>query len=122
MALVLASLGDGLGVAIEAVGGGLTFAAVMVWVAPRLLSPLGAIVERKSELGDTLLAVCLVLFLLSAFAMDAIGIHAVLRRLPPGNRDAPRPTGGRTKCEARALRRRIPAADVLHILGAQIPS
>lgn len=77
IALVLASLGAGPMVAIKAVGGGLAFAFVMVAVAPRYLKHLGAIAERENNVSGTLLAICLILFLLSAYAMDSIGIHAV---------------------------------------------
>lgn len=77
IALVLASLGDGPGVAVEAIGGGLSFALVMIFLAPKLLAPLGRIAERAGDTSQTVLAIALILFLLCAFAMDAIGIHAV---------------------------------------------
>ena len=77
IALVLASLGEGPWVAIEAVGGGFGFALLMVWLAPRLLAPLAAMAERSGGVDERLVAISLVLFLLSAFAMDAAGIHAV---------------------------------------------
>lgn len=77
IALVLASLGAGPIVAIKAVGGGLAFAFVMVVIAPRYLKHLGTIAERENGVSGTLLAICLILFLLSAYAMDSIGIHAV---------------------------------------------
>jgi Kef-type K+ transport system membrane component KefB len=77
LAIVLASFGDGSGVAIKAIGGGAAFALLMVFVAPRLLAPLGRIAEREGEVSLTLLAAALMLFMLCAYAMDAIGIHAV---------------------------------------------
>ncbi len=77
IALVLASLGAGPMVAVKAVGGGLAFAFVMVAVAPRYLARLEIIAEREKGVSSTLLAICLILFLLSAYAMDSIGIHAV---------------------------------------------
>ncbi|WDF73220.1 cation:proton antiporter [Novosphingobium sp. KACC 22771] len=76
VALVLASLGAGSTVAIKAAGGGLTFALVMVLIAPRVLAPLG----RRADIhgvGEGLLALVLGLFLLCAWAMDACGMHAV---------------------------------------------
>lgn len=76
IAIVLASFGDGAGVAVLAIGGGLCFAVVMIWGAPRLLAPLGRKAERQG-VDDDVLAIALILFLLSAWAMDAIGIHAV---------------------------------------------
>lgn len=77
VALVLASLGEGASLAWKAVGGGLAFAAVMIWIAPRFLRRLGAVHARHGEVSGGLLGTVLVLFLLSAFAMDAVGIHAV---------------------------------------------
>jgi Kef-type K+ transport system membrane component KefB len=76
IAIVLASLGDGPGVAVKAIGGGLAFAVLMIWIAPRLLAPLAHMAEREG-VSEKLIAITLILFLLSAFAMDAIGIHAV---------------------------------------------
>jgi Kef-type K+ transport system membrane component KefB len=73
IAVVLASFGDGPEVAAAALGGGLTFALFAVLLAPRLLAPLG----RGGEITEGRLAVAILLFLLAAFAMDAIGIHAV---------------------------------------------
>ncbi len=76
IALVLASFGDGPQVAVLAIGGGLAFALFMVLLAPRLLRGLSARAEQGG-LDESLLALVLVLFLLSAWAMDAVGIHAV---------------------------------------------
>ncbi len=76
IALVLASFGDGPQVAVLAIGGGLAFALFMVLLAPRLLRGLSARSEQGG-LDESLLALVLVLFLLSAWAMDAVGIHAV---------------------------------------------
>ena len=73
VALVLASLGAGAQTAWHAVLGGGLFALVMVTLAPRLLARL----DRGGPAGDGQLAWVLVLFLLSAFAMDGAGMHAV---------------------------------------------
>ncbi|GGB72039.1 cation:proton antiporter [Blastomonas aquatica] len=78
LAIVLASFGDGPGVAIKAIAGGAAFAAFMLIYGRRLLAPLGRIAERDGKVTHTMLAVVLVLFMLAAFAMDFIGIHAVL--------------------------------------------
>lgn len=76
IAIVLASLGDGPMVAWLAIGGGITFAAVMIFAAPRLLEPLAA---RAALYGvdHQVLAGALGAFLIAAWLMDAIGIHAV---------------------------------------------
>jgi Kef-type K+ transport system membrane component KefB len=49
---------------------------MLLW-GRRLLAPLGTAVEAKGEMSMTVLAVTLILFCLSAFLMDAIGIHAI---------------------------------------------
>jgi Kef-type K+ transport system membrane component KefB len=77
IALVLASFGDGPIVAISAIGGGIAFAALMVFVGPRALAYLMPQANATGEGDHAILAVALVLFMLSAWAMDAIGIHAV---------------------------------------------
>jgi Kef-type K+ transport system membrane component KefB len=77
IALVLASLGDGAGTAIRAIGGGLAFAIVMIWIAPSQLKRLATMADRNGGTDGGVLAIVLILFLLSAWAMDAAGIHAV---------------------------------------------
>ncbi len=77
LAVVLATFGAGPGVAVLAIGGGVTYAVFMLVFGRWLLSPLGRAVERKGEMSMTVLAITLMLFCLSAFLMDAIGIHAI---------------------------------------------
>lgn len=77
LAVVLATFGDGAPVAIKAILGGVTFAVFMLTVAPRLLAPLGRMVEREGKVTPMVLAIVLTLFMLSAFLMDWVGIHAV---------------------------------------------
>jgi Kef-type K+ transport system membrane component KefB len=77
VALVLASLGEGYDLAIKAVTGGTLFAIVMLFIAPRLLHRLRDVAERRGGVDNGLLGIVLVLFLLSAFFMDAAGMHAV---------------------------------------------
>jgi len=77
IAIVLATLGSGPGSAVLAIGGGLGFALLMIFAAPRLLAPLGIEAEEVGEVSDRVLATALILFMLCAWAMDAIGIHAV---------------------------------------------
>lgn len=77
LAVVLATFGDGAPVAIKAIAGGLGFALLMLTLGPRLLAPLGKRVEREGRLTPMTLGLVLILFMLSAFAMDWIGIHAV---------------------------------------------
>ena len=77
LAVVLATFGGGPGVAILAIGGGLAWAALVMLVGPRLLAPLARAVERDGELGPAPFAVVLIAFCVSAFLMDAVGIHAI---------------------------------------------
>lgn len=77
LAMVLASFGDGPGVAIKAIIGGASFAAFMLVFGRKLLAPLGRMTERRGHLTHSMLAAVLMLFMFCAFAMDYIGIHAV---------------------------------------------
>jgi Kef-type K+ transport system membrane component KefB len=82
LAVVLASFGAaGSGVAYTAIVGGIVFAALMIFVMPRILAPLAQRVERDSAAGKplntTIFAVVMALFMLSAYTADAIGLHAV---------------------------------------------
>ena len=77
LAIVLATFGGGPGVAVLAIGGGLLFALFIVFVGRKLLAPLGRMVEEKGEMSHTVLAIVMICFFLSAFVMDAVGIHAI---------------------------------------------
>lgn len=77
LAIVLASFGGSWGGACLAIGGGVAYALFMVFIGSRLLRRLAAHVRPDQPLSPTVLAVVLVLFCLSAWSMDAIGIHAV---------------------------------------------
>jgi Kef-type K+ transport system membrane component KefB len=77
LAIVLASFGKGWEQAWLAIGGGAAFAAFMLVVGRRMLRRLADHVLPGQPLSATLLAVVLAIFSLCAFAMDAVGIHAV---------------------------------------------
>ncbi|MGF6526971.1 cation:proton antiporter [Variovorax sp. PvP013] len=77
LAIVLASFNGSWGGAYAAIGGGIAYALFMIFIGSRLLKRLARHVRPDAPLGSTLLATVLALFALSAFAMDAIGIHAV---------------------------------------------
>mgnify|MGYP001157843107 CR=1 FL=1 len=81
LAVVLASFGMGSGLAITAIGGGVLFAGVVIFVLPRLLAPLGRMAEQQvrdhQAISPTLLSIVLMLFMLATFTTDAIGLHAV---------------------------------------------
>jgi Kef-type K+ transport system membrane component KefB len=77
LAIVLASFGGAWGGAYSAIGGGIAYALFMVFIGSRLLRRLARHARPDAPLSASLLAFVLVLFCLSAFAMDAIGIHAV---------------------------------------------
>lgn len=81
VAVVLAGLGAGAGIAVLAIAGGTVLAAVLILLGPRLFAPLGRLAERQHEAGQplspTVLAVSLMLCTLSAYVSDIIGLHAV---------------------------------------------
>jgi len=77
LALVLATFGGGPGVAVLAIGGAVAYAIFLVLFGRKLLAPLGRAVEARGEMSMNVLAITLMLFCLSAFFMDAIGIHGI---------------------------------------------
>jgi Kef-type K+ transport system membrane component KefB len=77
LAVVLASFGGSWTGAWLAIGGGIGSALFMLLVGRRLLARLADHARPGEPLSPTLLAIVLALFCLSAWAMDAIGIHAV---------------------------------------------
>lgn len=77
LALVLATFGGGPGVAGLAIGGGLLWVLFVTTLGPRILAPLGRMVERDGEMTTSTLALVILAFCVSAFLMDAVGIHAI---------------------------------------------
>jgi Kef-type K+ transport system membrane component KefB len=81
LAVVLASFGAGASIAYVAIVGGIALAAFMILVMPHLLAPIAHWAEREAAQqkprNSTILAIVLTLFMLSAYAADAIGLHAV---------------------------------------------
>lgn len=77
LAVVLATFGAGPGVAVLAIVGGISFALFVIFLGPKLLAPLGRMVEEKGEMSYTVLAIVMICFFLAAFVMDAVGIHAI---------------------------------------------
>jgi len=77
LAIVLATFGAGAGVAVKAIVSALAFAVLMIGFGPRLFARLGRQAEAKGGIDNQTLGIVLMLFLLSAFAMDWAGMHAV---------------------------------------------
>lgn len=77
LAVVLASFGAGSALAIKTIAGGVAFASVVLLLGPRLLAPLGRIVEREGKISPTIMSITLMAFMLCAFIADGIGLHAV---------------------------------------------
>ncbi|MBO9623586.1 MAG: cation:proton antiporter [Sphingomonas sp.] len=77
LALVLATFGSGPGVAVIAIAGAVLYTGFMILFGRKLLAPLGRAVEARGEMSTQVLAITMLLFCLSAFLMDAIGIHAI---------------------------------------------
>lgn len=77
LAIVLASFGGSWTGAYLAIAGGVLFGVFMLTIGPRLLRRLASGLRADKPLPHTVFALVLALFCLGAFAMDAIGIHAV---------------------------------------------
>lgn len=77
LAIVLASFGGSWMGAYAAIGGGIAFAIFMTTIGHRLLRRLAVGLSPDAPLPSSVLAAVLALFSVSAFAMDAVGIHAV---------------------------------------------
>ncbi len=77
LAVVLATFGDDATIAIRAIGGGVIYATLMLTLGRRLLVRLGRATESAGKITPSILAVTLMLFMLGAWAMDVVGIHAV---------------------------------------------
>jgi len=77
LAIVLASFGGGVFMAIKAIAGGIAYGVLVLTVGRRLLAHLGTAAERAGKLTPTMLAITLMCFTLAAWTTDAIGIHAV---------------------------------------------
>ncbi|RZJ05533.1 MAG: cation:proton antiporter [Brevundimonas sp.] len=77
LAVVLATFGDGAPVALKAILGAAAFVAFMLTLGPRLLAPLARKVEQEGKVTASTLGIVLILFMLCAFLMDWVGIHAV---------------------------------------------
>jgi Kef-type K+ transport system membrane component KefB len=81
VAVVLASLGADSNVALLAIAGGAILSAVLIFLGPRIFTPLGRLAEREHAAGQPLspavLAAALMLCTLSAYLSDVIGLHAV---------------------------------------------
>ncbi len=77
LAIVLASFGGDSNLAITAIGGGILYAVFMLTLGRRLLGHIGRIALRDGHVTPAMMAVILMLFCLSAWFTDQIGIHAV---------------------------------------------
>ena len=77
LAIVLSSFSGDWGGAWFAIAGGVSYAVFMVLVGSRLLRRLADRVSPDAPLSASILSIVLCIFCLSAWATDAIGIHAV---------------------------------------------
>ncbi|MBB3180914.1 cation:proton antiporter [Variovorax sp. Sphag1AA] len=77
LAIVLASFSGAWGGAWFAIAGGVGYALFMVLIGSRWLRRLGRNLAADQPLPTSVLGAVLILFCLGAWAMDAIGIHAV---------------------------------------------
>ena len=77
LAVVLASFGGGTILAIKAVIGGTIYASFMLTKARSWLQPLADKVESSGVLSASQLALVLMLWAVSAYSMEWVGLHAV---------------------------------------------
>ncbi len=77
LAVVLASFGGGSILAIKAVVGGVLYASLMLTKVRGWLQPLADKVEKTGVLTAAQLLLVFVLFSISAYAMEWVGLHAV---------------------------------------------
>ena len=123
LAVVLASLGAGPAVAVIAIVGGIALSAVLIFLGPRLFAPLGRLAEREHAAGQplstTVLAAALMLFTLSAWFADFIGLHAVFGGFLIGTAMPRGVFAASAQATARTIHAGIPAAGVLHVFGPQ---
>lgn len=77
MAVVLASFGGGALLAVKAVVGGVAYATLMFTKVTGWLQPLADRIETKGEMSWGQFAFLLVLFAISAYSMEWVGLHAV---------------------------------------------
>ena len=119
LAIVLASFGGNSSLAVIAIGGGAFYAVTMLTLGKRALGFAGRIATRDGGVKPTLMAVILMLFCLSAWFTDRIGIHTVFGGFVLGIAMPRGPlTEGLTQ-KTRTLHRGVPAADVLHVFRAK---
>jgi Kef-type K+ transport system membrane component KefB len=77
LAIVLATVGGGAAVAVKAIGGAVAIVFFMLMIAPKLLLPLARMVEKQGKVSHVVLGVVFTTFMLSAYAADSVGLHAV---------------------------------------------
>lgn len=77
LAIVLASFGGDLKIAVAAIGGGLLYTAVVLLIAKPLLRRLETIAQRHNELSGAMFGFILMLLMLGAWFTDYVGIYAV---------------------------------------------
>jgi Kef-type K+ transport system membrane component KefB len=77
LAIVLASFGGNSAIAVTAIGGGILYATFILTLGRKGLAYLGRLTLRDGRVTPAMMAVILMLFCLSAWFTDHIGIHAV---------------------------------------------
>ncbi len=77
LAIVLASFESDPSIAVWAIGGGVTYAVVVLTIVRWALAPIGRRVEASGEVTPMLLSGTLMLVMLGSYLTDIIGIYAV---------------------------------------------
>jgi Kef-type K+ transport system membrane component KefB len=76
-AIVLAVFNRAPEIALLAVGGGVLYAGIVLFVAKPMLRRLGSIVERRGEMSGGMLSFVLALVMICGWITDLIGIYAI---------------------------------------------
>lgn len=77
LATVLASFQNDTAIALWAIGGGIGYALLVVFVIRPMLVPLGRSVEKRGELTPPMFSFVLMLLMVAAWFTDYVGIYAV---------------------------------------------
>jgi Kef-type K+ transport system membrane component KefB len=77
LAVVLSSVGQDASIAILAIGGGVTYGLIVLFIGRRLLARLEAPVQRQGHLSGSMFAFILTLLMFASWLTDLVGIYAV---------------------------------------------
>lgn len=77
LATVLASFQNDSGIALRAIGGGIGYALLVIYLVRPLLGPLGRSVQERGQMNPPMFSFVLMMLMLAAWFTDYVGIYAV---------------------------------------------